>query len=60
MTFIHGNIEPPVTRCVSFIMKDIAETYYSEGFSLTGHTAKIQSQEINVISALLMLSLEQF
>lgn len=48
------------TRGVSFTMKDIAETYYSEGFSLIGHTAKIQSQGINVISLLLLLSLEQF
>lgn len=60
MTFIHGNIEAPVTRGVSFTMKDIAESYYSEGFSLIGHTAKIQSHGINVISVLLMLSLEQF
>lgn len=40
MTFIHGNIEAPVTRGVSFTVKDIAESYYSEGFSLIGTLQK--------------------
>lgn len=40
MTFIHGNTEAPVTRGVSFTVKDIAESYYSEGFSLIGTLQK--------------------